>query len=110
MSAPAPEYLWWLVVPAILVWATTLVDILRRPGVPRWRRLAWLVAVTLAFPTALLWHLLRPVAAPIALPLHQQNTADPRVELVQLVLARERGTVDQATYEHQLAALLGVRT
>jgi hypothetical protein len=101
-----PLYVWGLVVPAILVWAVTVLDVLRRPGLSNTGRLAWVVAVTVVFPTALAWHLIRPVAPPAPVPLGLLDSQDRRVQLVQLVLARRRGEVEAEHYHQGLARLL----
>lgn len=106
MTDPLPAYLVWLILPALFVWAITLADILSRPGLHGLLRLGWAVAVTIVFPTALAWYLIRPIATPAPHPLHQPDSPNPQQQLVTAVLARTTGTIDDTTYTQTLERIL----
>ncbi len=101
-----PDYLVWVVLPALVVWVATVADIATRRGLSRRGRLLWVVAITLVFPLTLLWYLLRPVGTPEPLRLDLAGPGDARVELARLVVARSRGALGTDAYERRLSALL----
>ena len=106
MTDPLPTYLIWLIIPAVVVWAITVIDILSRPGLHGLLRLGWASAVTLVFPTALAWYLIRPLTTPAPQTLDQLDSPDPQRRLVSTVVARTIGTIDDATYAYTLTSIL----
>ncbi len=101
-----PDYVWWILLPAMVVWGITVIDVLTRPGLRRLHRVAWVLAVTVVFPTALVWLLVRPVAAPAPVAVDDAASGDRRIRLTALVLARQRGQIAQAEYQQQLAGFV----
>ena len=97
---------WLLVVPALVMWLYVVVDVAIRPGVGRLARVAWVAAVTIALPAALLWLLVRPTGDPVRARLAQIDANDPRVQLVDLVQDHDAGRVDDATFQRRRDELL----
>jgi hypothetical protein len=95
-----------VLVPVVVAWVYTVVDIVRRPGVRRGGRVGWLVAVTLVPLAMVLWMLARPVALQRRVLAATLPSDDPRSLLVDLVEARDRGDVDAAAYTSGLRAVL----
>lgn len=93
-----------VLLPVVVAWVYTVVDVVRRPGVRRRGRVGWLVAVTLVPLAMVLWMLARPVAIQQRVLAAALPADDPRSRLVDLVEARDRGEVDEAAY------LSGLRT
>jgi hypothetical protein len=79
-------------VPIALVWIVVLVDVLaRRDLTPLWKA-ATVVAVTLLWPTMILYLLLRPVQGRLVSARQvRRETEDPRQELVGAVMAARGG-------------------
>lgn len=95
-----------VLLPVVVAWVYTVVDIVRRPGVRRRGRVGWLVAVTLVPLAMVLWMLARPVALQRHVLAAALPADDPRSRLVDLVEARDRGDVDDAAYARGLRAVL----
>lgn len=95
-----------ILVPVVVAWVVIVVDVARRRGLSRRRRIGWLVFVTFVPLAMLLWLLRRPidVAAQVAAPPPAPD--DPRTRLVDLVEAYDAGTVDRMRFEGGLRALL----
>lgn len=104
-SAPA----WFFVLPAVVVWLVVLSDIATRQGLTGRARLAWAVAVTAFFPTALVWLLLRPTGDPLSRSVARLDEADPRVRLAELVVRHDRGEIADADFARERDALFGRR-
>ncbi len=106
----APDYLVWLVLPALVVWVATVADMATRPGIDAGARAAWILATTFLFPVALLWYLVRPVEVLPVVRLDEPDPADPRAVLAGTVDARARGELDRDSYEATLTDLFEQET
>lgn len=98
----APDYLIWLVVPALAVWVVTVIDMATRHGLGPVARGSWIVATTFFFPVALLWYLVRPVGGLDVLRLDAPDPDDPRAMLAAAVDARSRDALEESVYETTL--------
>lgn len=97
-------------IPAFVVWAVLVVDVLSRGQMGRGRRLAWVVAMTVFFPLGLLWLLVRPSTGPAVARLSRPDPNDPGRRLLELVEAHDRGEVDDTTFATQLDQLMRLRS
>ncbi len=95
-----------ILVPVVVAWVVIVVDVARRRGLSRRRRIGWLVFVTLVPLAMLLWLLRRPidVAAQVTAPPPAPD--DPRTRLVDLVEAYDAGSVDRSEFERRLRDLI----
>ena len=93
-------------IPAVVVWALLIVDVLSRSQMGRGRRLAWVVAITVFFPLGLLWLLVRPSSGGTAARLRRPDPDDPGLQLVELIDAHERGEVDDSTFATRVNQLM----
>jgi len=101
-----PDAVLWLAIPAAAIWVITLADIASTSSLPVARRIAWAVMVTIVFPMALAWYLVRPTRGLEPTRLDEQSTReDPWMALPGLVVARRRGALDRATYQAKLSSL-----
>lgn len=102
-----PTYVVVLVAAGVLVWLVTVIDISTRRGLSGAARGLWLVAVTVLFPTSLLWYLTRPVEEvhPVRLDLLPDDPRGPEgpgTALVSAVMARARGVISAEEYAERL--------
>lgn len=104
-SAPS----WFFALPAVAVWLVVISDVATREGLTGWARLAWAVAVTAFFPTALAWLLLRPTGDPLSRSVARLDPADPRVRLAELVVQHDRGQTTDAAFGRERDSLFGRR-
>lgn len=93
-------------IPAVVVWALLVVDVLSRSQMSLGRRLAWTAGMTAFFPLGLLWLLVRPSSGGTAAHLRRPNPADPGLQLVELIDAHERGEVDDSTFATRVNQLM----
>jgi hypothetical protein len=109
---PSPDaasqfLIWFLVVPAVLVWAQVVVDIVTRPGLSAAWRLVWVVVVTVFLPAALAWLLLRPAGDPLRKALVTPDADDPAAQLVQLVVDHDAGRIDDVAFGRRRDEIFG---
>ena len=102
-----PTYVLVLGVAGLLIWLVTVIDICTRKGLSGLARALWLVAVTLLFPTTVLWYLTRPVEQvhPVRLDLLSDDPRGPdgpAGALVSAVVARRRGSIPADEYAERL--------
>ena len=97
-------------IPAVVVWALLVADVLSRSRLRLSRRLAWVVAITVFFPLGLLWLLVRPSSGGTAARLRRPDPADPGLQLVELIDAHERGEVDDSTFATRANELMRLPT
>lgn len=102
-----PTYVLVLVAAGLVVWLVTVIDISTRRGLSGVGRALWLVAVTLLFPTVLLWFLTRPVeeVQPVRLDLlpdDPDGPGGPDTALVGAVISRVRGALTAQEYAERL--------
>jgi hypothetical protein len=89
----------------VLAWVLTVVDIVRRPGLSRRRRVGWLALVSLVVPTTLLWLLVRPSNASLDVISETLPDDDPRLQLVELVEAHDGGELSPEHYRRAVRSL-----
>jgi hypothetical protein len=107
-----PTYVVVLVAAGLLIWLVTVIDISTRRGLSGLARAVWLVAVTLLFPTTVLWYLTRPVEQvhPVRLDLlpdDPDGPAGPATALVSVVIARQRGRISRVEYAERVQRVFG---
>jgi hypothetical protein len=79
-------------VPLILIWLVVLVDLVRRPDLPVWRKLLWMVGCTILIPLLAVYLLVRPQRARGEL---AGPRSDPHSRLVEAVLDHEAGLLGE---------------
>lgn len=95
-----------ILIPVVVAWVVIVVDIARRRGLSRRRRIGWLVFVTFVPLAMLLWLLRRPVDVAAQLTAPPPAPDDPRTKLVDLVEAYDAGGLDRGAFERRLGDLL----
>lgn len=95
-----------ILIPVVVAWVVIVVDIARRRGLSRRRRIGWLVFVTFVPLAMLLWLLRRPVDVAAQLTAPPPAPDDPRTRLVDLVEAYDAGGLDRGAFERRLGDLL----
>ena len=95
-----------ILIPVVVAWVVIVVDVARRRGMSRRRRIGWLVFVTFVPLAMLLWLLRRPVDVAAQVTAPPPSPDDPRTRLVELVEAYDSGRVDRDAFERRLLDLL----
>lgn len=96
-----------IALPAIVVWVLLVVDVLSRSELRRGQQAAWVAGITLFFPFGLLWLLIRPGGAPHARHVARPDSDDLRARLVDLVIAHDRGDIDDEAFAAERDRIVG---
>lgn len=102
MNAEAGALLIVVWIPVAIVWLIVIVDLLRRSTMSTGLRWAWAIACTLVWPAMIAYLLMRPTRGRLEI---AQVRTDPRARLVDAVLDREDGRIDEATWAATAAEL-----
>lgn len=99
-----------IILPMVFVWFVVLLDVKVRQDLSPQGRAAWIVVVTLLWPTMILYLLMRPVQGRLIRGTAvRRGFVDSRQELVAAVLDRRSGRLSQQEFSDLVAELRGSR-
>lgn len=102
MSEQATAVLVVVGLPLLVIWAVVIADVLRQP---RWGggvKVAWVLACTLAWPTLLVYLLVRPQQGRAE---RDEGRGDPHAALVSAMLDHGAGRLGDAEFADRVASL-----
>lgn len=97
-----PDAQLWLLVGVLCVWVVVVVDILRQGHLRPWAKLAWIAGCTLVWPLQMVYLLVRPQRSRLDEP---EDRSDGHARMVQAILDREAGRIDDHEWAERLRTL-----
>lgn len=82
--------------PLLVIWGFVLVDVLRQPAMPWWRKTLWILACSSIWPVQVVYLLVRPQRSRVEV---TGPRTDPHARLVDAALAHEDGLLDDARFK-----------